>query len=138
MALIDTVMRTTHLLAGGVLTGSVVFFTWAIVSGSASGVGSEVAAQISRTLTTLSRICAVLLLLSGGYMAAILGSALRGTAGLLVGLMILLWLVVTALVEVGNSKLADGASVQDVQQYYVVAAIAAILVLVDAGYLAAV
>lgn len=137
MALIDTVMGTVHLVAGGVLTGSVVYFAWAIARVDATVVGSEAVGQLASSLTFVSRICAGLLLVSGGYMAAVLGSALRGTSGMLVGVMILLWLVVTALVEIGNSRLANGASLRDVRQFYVVAAVAALLLLVNAGYIAA-
>lgn len=136
MAALDTVMRVVHLLAGGLLAGSVVYVAWVLRDADGeSALGREAVETLAGTLTSLSRVCAVLLLVSGGYMAAVLGSALRGTPGMLVGIMILLWLIVTMLVEVGNSKLAGGASVSEIQQYYGVAAVAAILLLIDAGYL---
>lgn len=137
MALVDTVMRTGHLLAGGILTGSVVFFAFAATRSSASGIGSEGVNQLASSLATVSRACAVLILVSGGYMAAVLGAALQGTAGMLVGVMIVLWLIVTALVEVGNSRLADGAAVGEVKNVYTLAALASVLLLLDAGYIAA-
>jgi len=136
MALVDTAMRIVHLLAGGILAGSVVFFAFAVTRNSASGAGSETASQLAASLATVSRVCAVLVLVSGGYMAAILGSALQGTTGMLVGVMIILWLVVTALVEIGNSRLGDGASVSDVSSVYLLAALTSVLLLLDAGYIA--
>lgn len=137
MAVIDTVARTVHVFAGGLLAGSVVFFTWAVVQTSSDGtLGKLAATGLANHLTTISRFCAVLLLLSGGYMVMDAPFGSDPTYDGLVGAMILLWLVITALVEVGASKLGEAASFTDVRTYYVLAALSGLLLLVDGGILA--
>lgn len=137
MAILETIIRTTHVFAGGLLAGSVVFFTWATLqNASTSGLDPAGIAGLADQLTNVSRFCAVLLLISGGYMAMTANFGANPTYDGLLGLMILLWLVVTALVEVGNSKLQDGAGVDAVRTHYLVAALSGALLLVDAGLVA--
>lgn len=137
MAVIDTIARTAHVFAGGLLAGSVVFFTWSVLRGVTSGsLGTVAVGSLADHLTTISRLCAVLLVLSGGYMATMAPFGADPAYDGLLGVMILLWLVVTALVEVGASKLDDGATFADVRSYYVLAAVAGIVLLIDAGLVA--
>lgn len=137
MAVIDTVVRTVHVFAGGLLAGSVVFFTWSVVQTSSDGtLGKLAATGLAKQLTTISRFCAVLLLLSGGYMALGVPFGSDPAYDGLVGAMILLWLAITVLVEMGYSKLGGEATFADVKTYYVLAAISGLLLLIDGGILA--
>lgn len=125
------------MFAGGLLAGSVVFFTWAALQTTTDGtLGSVAVTGLAEHLTTISRFCAVLLLLSGGYMAMLAPFGSDPTYDGLLGVMILLWLVITALVEIGYSKLSGDATFDDVRTYYVGAALSGVLLLVDAGILA--
>lgn len=137
MAVIEFAVRTVHVLAGGLLAGSVVFFTWAALrSGTDGPIGTPAVTELARLLTNVSRFCAVLLVLSGGYMATVAPFGSDPTYDGLLGLMILLWLAITALVEVGYAKLRGDGTFDAVRTHYLVAASAGVLLLVDAGILA--
>ena len=136
MAVVDTAARTVHVFAGGLLAGSVVFFTWAAMQSATDGtLGKLAVTTLAKHLTSVSRFAAVLLLLSGGYMAMNAPFGANPTYDGLIGAMVLLWLVVTALVEIGYSKLSD-APYDAVKTYYLLAAISALLLLLDAGVVA--
>lgn len=137
MAVIETVVRTVHVFAGGLLAGSVIFFTWAVLQGVTDGsLGDLAITALADRLTTISRFCAVLLVLSGGYMAMVAPFGTDPAYDGLLGLMIVLWLAVTALVEVGASKLDGGASFAAVRTQYLLAALSGALLLIDAGIVA--
>lgn len=144
MAPLDTAVVATHLLFAGVWTGSVVFVAGAVVPVAVRGdLAAGPRAAIADRLATTSRLSAVVLLLTGGHLAAsefTVGSLAGSTRGRLVVAMLALWLVLAGLVEVGASRLGrgvDGGSVHGSRRALLAASVVAGLLLVDAGILAA-
>ncbi|MFB6206807.1 MAG: CopD family protein [Haloglomus sp.] len=148
MALVDATAYAIHLLVGALWTGSVLFAAWAVLPAARAGeVRPGPLETVFGRLTTLSRGSAVVMLLTGGHMAAQLYSfaGLTGRPrGHLVLTMTLLWLVLAALVEVGNARMQDGLEAKKVRtpaqeagRFYRAAGVVALLLLVDAGVLAA-
>lgn len=148
MSVHNAVIYAAHLLVGALWTGSVLFAVAAVLPTARDGdVRPEPLAAVFGRLTTLSRVSAVVMLLTGGHMAAQLYTfeTLAGsTRGHLVLAMTLLWLVMAGLVEVGNARMSDGLELKKVRspareagRFYRGAGVVAILLLVDAGLLAA-
>lgn len=127
MAIADLVTATIHVLFAGLWTGSVMFV--ALAGLPAGGVDR---------LRLLSRTSALVLLLTGGHLAAARygGGALTGTArGWAVIAMVVLWLALGGLVEVAASRHEDGGPAAAAPLFRAGGAVAALL-LVDAGLLA--
>lgn len=135
-----------HLLFAGLWSGSVLFVTAAVLPAARDGkINAEPLSWVTGRLQTISRLSAVLLLLTGLRMAMLEGytssESLFGTTnGLLVVAMIVLWLVLMGLVEVGASRLTDGTSqkkvrspARDARPFFLAASLAAVLLLVNAG-----
>ncbi|WP_254829909.1 CopD family protein [Haloglomus salinum] len=148
MAIVDAAFYAIHLLVGALWTGSVLFAAAAVLPTARAGeVRPEPLSAVFSRLTTLSRGSALVMLLTGGHMAAQLYTFESLTAsprGHLVLTMTLLWLVMTGLVEVGNSRLQDGLDAKKVRspartagRFYRAAGVVAVLLLLDAGVLAA-
>lgn len=148
MSLVNAGVYTFHLLVAALWTGSVVFVAYAVVPLARDGdMNASPLGAISGKLTTLSRASAVLLLLTGGHMAgtAYTVESLTGSPrGHLVLTMLVLWLVLTGLVEVAGSKLTDGTARDKVREpareatrFFQGATVVALLLLVDAGLLVA-
>ncbi len=147
MSLVVAGMYALHVLVAGLWTGSVVFTSYAIVPLAADGtLNAAPLAAVAGKLRRLSRVSAVLLLVSGGMMAAeeyTVTTLTETTDGHLVLGMVVLWFVLAALVEVGTGRLHDGADRDKVREpgraarnLFRVAAVVAGLLLVDAGLLA--
>lgn len=147
MSIVDTIMQTTHVVFAGLWTGSVILFTLAVLpSGVTGDIRPEPLAAVTSKLTTLSRVSAVLLFISGGHLAGnyyTVEMLTGSTPGYLVLVMLGLWLVMTGLIEVGGSKMRDGLDADKVRTparnakpFYQGAAVLAVLLLVDAGLLA--
>lgn len=146
---VDLAVSTVlHVVFGGLLTGSVLFFTYAVNPAARVGdVSPETFSGATSKLTTVTRASAVVLLLTGGHQAGVLYTAetLAGTRrGYLVLAMLVLWFALVALVEVAASKLREGLArekvrtpAREARPFLWAASIAAVLVLVDAGLLAA-
>ncbi|MFC7226871.1 transporter [Salinirubellus salinus] len=145
--ILDATMQTVHVVFAGLWTGAVILFALAVLPNGVSGdIRPEPLSRISSRLTTLTRVSAVLLFLTGGHLAGayytfdvLLGSL----PGYLVLAMLGLWLVMVGLLEVGGSKMRDGLDAdkvrtpaRDAQPFYQAAAVLAVLLLVDAGLLA--
>ena len=148
MSVHNAVTYAAHLLVGALWTGSVLFAAAAVLPTARAGeVRPEPLAAVFGRLTTLSRASAVVMLLTGGHMAAQLytfGTLVGSTRGHLVLAMTLLWLVMAGLVEVGNARMSDGLDAKKVRspareagRFYRGAGVVAVLLLVDAGLLAA-
>lgn len=148
MAVVDSVMWTVHVLFAGVWTGSVVFAVYAILPSALEGtIDPDPLQVIVSRLQWITRISALLLLISGGHLAGTLYTVetLTGTVGgYLVLAMLVLWLVLTGLIEVGSKKLASGLANRKLREparaarpFYYGAAVVAILLLINAGLLAA-
>ena len=147
MAVIDTVMQTVHVVFAGLWTGSIILFALAVLPSGVNGdISPGVLSTVSSRLTTLSRVSAFLLFVTGGHLAGnyyTIEVLVGSTPGYLVLAMLGLWLVTTGLVEVGGSKMRDGLDrnkvrtpARDAKPLYQGAAVLAALLLVDAVLLA--
>lgn len=135
-----------HVLFAGLWTGSVLFVAWGVLPAARDGtLNADPLSYITGRLKLLSRISAVLLPLTGIRMAMLLNYTdqavlFETTSGhLLIG-MIVLWLALMGLVEVGASKLTAGTSQMKVREparnarpFFLGAAVVSVLLLIDAG-----
>ena len=144
MSYLDTAMYAIHLVFAGLWSGSVLFMTYAVLPTALNGdVRPDPVKFVTGKLQTVSRVSALLLLLTGGHLAGTRYTAesLTGTGrGYLVLAMVALWFVLAALVEIGASKLADGLAQQKVRQpaadarpVLLGASLTAVLLLINAG-----
>ncbi|MFB6296390.1 MAG: CopD family protein [Halobacteriales archaeon] len=140
------VTYAVHLLFAGLWAGGVVFATVGVLpSARAGSLEPEPLGTAFSRLRMLSRGSALVLFLTGGYMAGQVYTAetLTGsTNGYLVIAMVVLWLVLAALVEVGASRISDGVAEKKVRdparsatRLYQAASVAAALLLVIGGVL---
>lgn len=148
MTVVDSVMQVVHVLFAGLWTGSVLFVVGAVLPASAAGSISSAAMEtISTRLSWLTRISAVVFVATGGHLAGTgyTAESLIGTGrGQLVVAMLVLWLVLTGLVEIGCKRLGGSAAAANVdtavdttRPVFLAAGGVALLLLVDAGLLAA-
>ncbi|MFB6300476.1 MAG: CopD family protein [Halobacteriales archaeon] len=146
MVTVGTAMYAVHLLFAGLWAGGVAFVTWAILPAARNGtLNAGPLEVIAGKLTTLSRVSSLVLLLTGGHLAmTVYGTTqlLGSTRGHLVLSMVVLWVVLTGLVEVGTSQLTEGANRDKVrspasesQRLFQAAAVIGILLLVIGGVL---
>ncbi|MFB6148910.1 MAG: CopD family protein [Halobacteriales archaeon] len=146
MVAIGTAMYAVHLLFAGLWAGGVAFVAWAILPAAKNGtLNARPLEAIAGKLTTLSRVSALVLLLTGGHLAmTVYGTtALLGSRrGHLVLSMVVLWFALTGLVEVGTSRLTEGTQrdkvrspASDSQRFFQAAAVIGILLLVVGGVL---
>jgi uncharacterized membrane protein len=144
MSAVDAAIFATHLVFAGLWSGSVLFTSYAVIPTALAGdLRPDALSSMTGKLRTVSRASALLLLVTGGHMAATRYTAgsLTGTGrGHLVLTMVALWFLLAGLVEVGSSKLADGLAQQKVRQpaadarpFLLGASLVAVLLLVDAG-----
>jgi phosphatidylglycerophosphate synthase len=143
-----TVSYVVHMLFGALMTGAVLFFAYGVNPVAHAGnMGPDTLATATGKLTTVTRVSALLVFLTGGHQAGVLYTveSLTGTGrGHLVLTMLVLWLAMVAFVEVGASKLREGTDrdkvrtpAREARPFLRLASVAALLVLVDAGLLAA-
>ncbi|MGQ4556170.1 CopD family protein [Halobellus sp. GM3] len=144
---LDTVMTTLHVLVGALWVGSVVFVAAVILPAAVEGALDAAPLQtIADRLVYLSRGASVVMFATGGHLAGTRYTVetLTGTGrGHLVLAMLALWLVLTALVEIGRGRMTDGLREKRVRTpagaaltTFRAAAVVGILLLVDAGILA--
>ncbi|SNR25649.1 transporter [Halorubrum vacuolatum] len=112
MALIHSVMWTIHVGFAILWTGSVLFVAVAVIPPATRGdIGTDALGSLIDRLRWITRIGAVAFVVSGGHMAGVLYdvNTLTGTGrGHLVLTMIVLWLLITGLIEAGGGKLSRG------------------------------
>lgn len=134
MALGYTISQALHVLFGGLLAGGTLFAAVGVFETADGDVGPT-----ADRLAYLSRASAVVLLATGGHMAGTryADSLFTTTTGHLVLGMLVLWVGITALVEVGRGRLDGGRVTGGALTAYRGAAALSVLVLVDAGLLAA-
>ena len=147
MALIDTALATAHLLIGALWVGSVVLFAVVVLPLARDG-GLDAAPleSMQSSVTRGSRVASVLMLVTGGHLAATgytFGTLASTTSGNLVVAMVVLWLALTGLVEVGSSRIRDGVKQQKVREpavnalgFFRGASIVGVLLLLTAGAIA--
>ncbi|MFB6127757.1 MAG: CopD family protein [Halolamina sp.] len=104
-------VTAVHLLFGALWAGGVVFVVWRVLPlVSAGELSVDPARRIASGTQWLTRASAVVMLLTGGHMAATLydTASLTGTGrGHVVVTMTVLWLAMTGLVEAGFSRYTD-------------------------------
>lgn len=116
MALIDTAFSMLHVLFAGLWAGTTVFYAWRIHPLLTDGdIGVTAAMSITTGLRWLTRIGAVVFVVTGGHMAGTGygdGRLFSDPMGHAVLAMLTLWLVVTGLLEMSmgkvQSQLGDG------------------------------
>lgn len=146
--MVDHLLATmAHLVFAALWIGSVFFVAFAVVPLARDGAfkTTDPLVTISRRLKLISRVSALVLFLSGSHMAGTgytvesLHSTLRGQ---LVLLMLGLWFVLAALVEIGASRFESGLNgkmlrqpARDALPFFRAAAVVGLALLVVAGLL---
>ncbi|MFC7237323.1 copper resistance protein CopD [Saliphagus sp. GCM10025317] len=116
--LVDITSRIAHLLFAAIWAGSVFYVAFVVLPLARDGAfnTTKPLEGITTRLTTISRVSTVALLLTGGHLAGT-GYSFDGVGkpslfsspnGRLVVLMVVCWLLLTALVEVGTKRLESG------------------------------
>ncbi|PSP39069.1 transporter, partial [Halobacteriales archaeon QH_7_65_31] len=109
---VNAVSYVLHMTFAALLTGSVLYVALAVNPTAVAGdIRPEAFEQITGRLTTITRASAVVLFLTGGHQAGNFYTfeSLTGTfRGHLVLAMLVLWLALTALVEIAGARLRDG------------------------------
>ena len=137
-----------HSLFAGLWVGSVLFVALGVLPMARRGeLNAAPLRSVARTLTRVSRLSALVLLLTGAHMGVIGYStdSLTGTTGgrLVLG-MLVLWFVLAGTVEVGTSRLREGTERDKVREparrawgLFVLAAVVATALLAVSGLLSA-
>lgn len=122
---VDALARIVHQIFAGIWAGSVVYVTLGVLPLARNGEFNAAPLEsLSGRLTTLSRTSAVVLLVTGGHLAGAIytfdgdgGSSLfASTRGQLVIAMVLLWLALAALVEIGTTRFETGLEAKKVRE----------------------
>lgn len=148
MTTILTAVVALHLLFAGLWAGGVLFMTWGVLPLARAGdIDTRPTDVLAGRLRTLSRISALVMLVTGGHLAATryTGASLLGsTQGNLVLAMVVLWLLLAAFVEIGSSRLTEGINRGKVRtpahnsiRFYQAASLVAVVLLLVGGVLAA-
>ncbi|MEF8799707.1 MAG: transporter [Halolamina sp.] len=148
MSTVYTVLNSIHLLFAGLWTGATVFFAWRVRPLVADGdLAVEPTMLLSSGLRWLTRISAVVFVVTGGHMAATEygdGALLSTTQGHIVVTMLVIWLVVTGLLEMAlgtmETELGEGrvrTAGKEVRVPFLAASVLLSVVLLLGGYLSA-
>lgn len=143
---IHTVMYTIHSAFAALWAGSVLFVAVAVLPLAKNGDLTPAAfGSVVSKLQWVTRISALLLLISGGHLAGTLYTVdtLTGTgSGHLVLTMLALWLGLAAVVEIGSAKAKRGVEAEkireparDARPFYLAGVVFAVGLLVVAGLL---
>ncbi|HKL29572.1 MAG TPA: CopD family protein [Natrialbaceae archaeon] len=146
MSLGTSIAIGVHLLVAAGWTGSVGFVTLAVLPLARNGgLNATPLERVIDRLRFTSRLGAVLMLLSGGYLAGEYYTVERlteTTDGHVVIGMIVLWLVLTALVEIGAGRILEDvkqkkvrAPAKEYRRWFEAATLVAALLFVDAAML---
>lgn len=146
MAALETAMAAVHLLFGGLWAGAVLFTTVSVLPLAHRGaVNAEPTRAVADRLVQLSRASAVIMLLTGGYLAGVRyggGQLLGTTNGLLVVAMVVLWAALAGLTEVGSSRLTSAlddskvrTAASDSRRFFQAASAVGVLLLLVGGVL---
>jgi len=141
---VSTAVRTVHLVFAATWVGSVLFVTFGVLPLARDGeLDADPTRRILVRLTNVSRLCALVLLLTGGHMAATAYGVdgLTGTtAGYLVVAMVVLWLALAGLIEVAAARMTDEfrekmvrSPARDYLPWFYAASTIAVLLLLDVG-----
>lgn len=147
MIVVDSVIQVAHVLFAGLWTGSLLFLVGAVLPASTAGsISTAAMTAITSRLVWLTRISALVFITTGGHLAGTryTGETLFSTGrGQLVVTMLVLWLALTALIEIGVKRFDRSAAAADVptaiddtRLIFLLAGVLAAALLVDAGLLA--
>lgn len=138
-----------HAVFAGLWTGSVLFVALGVLPLARDGtLNASPLSAVTGRLTVLTRTSVLVLLVTGAYMGVARSyttdSLTGSTSGYLVISMIVLWFLLAGMVEVGTSKLADGADqnkvrepARDARPFLFAGAVLAVLLLLNSGLIAA-
>ncbi|QDX41354.1 transporter [Salarchaeum sp. JOR-1] len=147
MALTETALYAFHLVFASLWTGSVLFAAYAVVPlGRAGDASPGVLAAVAGKLSLVNRLSSALMLLSGLGLWVVLDYTSRfpdDPSSHLVLTMVVLWVVLTGLVEVGVARLTDASDsgkvrtpAENARPFLLGAALVGVLLLLDAAALA--
>jgi hypothetical protein len=147
-SLVGAATYVLHVLLAGLWTGTVLTYAVGVLPlARDSSIGVEPFSSLTGWLTKLTRVSAVVLLLTGAHLAVTrvgTGALLSTRRGYLVLAMAGLWLVLAGLVEAGGSRVRanlDAGKIRTAAResgtLYRAAAVVAVLALAEAGVLAA-
>jgi len=112
MSIVEVGVRAVHLVVAAAWVGAVAFFAFGVLPLAREGsLNATPLERFAERLQVGSRLASVLLLLSGGYMISLSGyeeTLLSTASGTLVLAMVVFWLALTGLVEVGASRVLSG------------------------------
>ncbi len=145
---VDTAMYTVHTAFAALWAGSVLFVTAAVLPLAMDGeLSPEAFGGVVSKLQWITRLSAVLLLVTGGHLAGTLytvGSLTGTTSGYLVLAMLALWFGLAAVVEIGSAKANRGIEAKKIREparnarpFYLIGAAFAVGLLVTGGLLGA-
>ena len=143
---VDTAMYTVHTAFAALWAGSVLFVTVAVLPLAMDGeLSPEAFGGVVSKLQWITRLSAVLLLVTGGHLAGTLytvGSLTGTTSGYLVLAMLALWFGLAAVVEIGSAKANRGIEAKKIREparnarpFYLIGAVFAVGLLVTGGLL---
>ncbi len=147
MSLLTTVAYVFHAVFAGAWVGALVFTTWKLLPlARNSDLGTAVLTSAASGLTTFSRTSALVLPATGLWMAWTQYNELAGLLvpprGHTVLAMVVLWLVVTGLTEVGAARIHDAVDQgkvrtagRDADRFLKAASVVGVLLLALGGYL---
>ncbi|MFC5366522.1 CopD family protein [Salinirubrum litoreum] len=146
MVALGQVVNSIHLVVAGLWAGAVLYATVGLLPLARAGeINAGPAATLLDRLTWLSRGSSLVLLLTGAHLALTRypGDALLGTGdGHLVVTMVVLWIALSGLVEVGGSKFGDALDQQkvrtgadDARPFFGLASVVAVVLLLLGGWL---
>ncbi|PSQ41610.1 transporter [Halobacteriales archaeon QS_9_68_42] len=143
---VDTAMYTVHTAFAALWSGSVLFVVAAVLPlAMDADVSPEAFGSVVSKLQWVTRVSALLMLLTGGHLAGTgytVESLTGSPRGYLVLTMVALWLGLAATVEVGSARAQRGVDdrkirepARDARPFYLAAAVLAVGLLVVSGLL---
>ena len=143
---VDTAMYTVHTAFAALWSGSVLFVVAAVLPlAMDANVSPAAFGSVVSKLQWVTRVSALLMLLTGGYLAGTGYDAAKltgTTSGYLVLTMVALWLGLAATVEIGSARAQRGVNekkirepARDARPFYLAAAVLAVGLLVVSGLL---
>lgn len=146
---VTTALRTVHLIFAAAWVGSVLFVTFGLLPVARDGdLDAAPTQRILIRLINLSRICALVLLLTGGHLLMTvygLDGMTATLAGHLVVGMVGLWIALIGVIEVSVARMTDELRAKKVRSparafrpWFYAASVIGVLALIDAGLITAV
>ncbi|PSP93884.1 transporter [Halobacteriales archaeon QS_1_68_44] len=143
---VDTAMYTVHTAFAALWSGSVLFVVAAVLPlAMDADVSPEAFGSVVSKLQWVTRVSALLMLLTGGHLAGTgytVESLTGSPRGYLVLTMVALWLGLAATVEIGSARAQRGVDnkkirepARDARPFYLAAAVLAVGLLVVSGLL---